>query len=130
GRVDSRLEQLDDVCTILRTWRLELQIDEYLDGRDLERRRGWWKRCRQKRFACLCGQVIDDDAVRLDRDARLHRHESPSVMLERFVADQEIDVLRRAWVAVRSDGETTDEPVAHAQPGELCRRCPHCVEDA
>ena len=112
--------QLDDVSAVLRAGRLQLQVQQDLDRSDLERAvRGRQRRREEGLF--LRGEVVDDDAVRLNGDARLHGDEPSAMVLEGFVTHEEVDILRGARMSVRADREAADDPVPYTQPSSTPR---------
>jgi hypothetical protein len=73
----------------------------------------------------LRGEVVDEHAVHLNRNTRTHGDDATRVHLEGLITDQEVHVLRRSRVTVRSDRETADEHVTHAKLVEGARRRAH-----
>lgn len=127
--VGAGLDQLDHVSVILGARRLELQVQQHLDRSDFQGPLGRRERIAKERLI-LDGQVIDDDAVGLNGHSGLHRHQPSAVVLEGFVANEEVHVTSRSRVAVCPHGQATDDPVANAQAGQLGRSGPHRFEHA
>ncbi|MFN0250734.1 MAG: hypothetical protein ACKV2T_27890 [Kofleriaceae bacterium] len=128
-RVDIRtcLEKLDDVGTVLLSACLELQVDK---GTDLDRgARLGVERGREVSFAIADRQKVNRHPVDLDRDSRAHHHEAAGVPLERFVADEEVDIFRRSRMSIRTNGEPTDDDMADTSRTESGRCNTHGVQD-
>lgn len=72
----------------------------------------------RKSSPLLGRQEVDGDALDLERDILTHGHEAVRVVMEGLGADQEIDVLGRARIAVGPHGEPTHHDVPHVRGGQ------------